>query len=108
MHAKRTEGFISVRSEVLQQYLRQKISNRLRWSISKISAWRLSGKSGSRTWRHSSSPTIRGMTSLTNSINIKYLVPVQIPPVFNGVLPDKLPVNVAVDAINEVYLLELR
>jgi hypothetical protein len=43
---------------------------------------------------------------LPERLYFKYLVPVEILPVFKGVLPYKLPVNIAVEAINEIYLLK--
>jgi len=49
----------------------------------------------------------KGMTSLTNSINIISRCLSRSFPVFNCVLPYELPVNVAIEAIYEIYLFEL-
>ena len=39
-------------------------------------------------------------------LNYKYLMPVKIPPVFNSLFPDKLPVNIAVEPVNKIVFLK--
>ena len=41
----------------------------------------------------------------TNDINVKNLITVKKDPVFDCVFSDKFPVNITIEAIDEVYLL---